>query len=962
MSAPTVLDYARFHSLAIDHTSVDILENISQLPLRAIEDSQQLPDPDFSVFADNIAEPKFQLTRHAGSLLAQSIEDPRSVVNWRNFLPERHRVRNLKLEKPLLAGDHEADVHRFKRDAASHIDPEHLFETCSLISSVSGQDFEDEWNDIESGQALRDVEQMLEDEKCHTTKEALVHLSASLKDTLSAGTKATIFDSLVPVKPRPRSLTPLLMPESPVPQAPSSPDLDFPLRSEEDIDLDSLLLQLEREMQEQDQIPSEGVDEAGTTVAKQVLEEIQNATQLEVEAELRMEAVCASLDERRQERKDLKSLQLDVPMLSSTSQSEQSSEQEDELPSPVDHKRAPLAPASTVTAPNNPSVEIKLDAITTGCAVSNGNQPSLEEVLSSTMMTSEEDGFNAIEGDLDEELIKFVKNAEKEIDARLRGDKISIPEKCLKQPVPPLEPFFARSARDLQEVELLMRKFDEMFMVTPSMGHLQTDMKLNWSPFPPGFTKLDLADNIEDDGSLCRLVNLPQGVTRSEQLLWKPPGLRILDTDDESDSEIEEDLSLHEDISKLVEPIVPGKRLNLESDSSQEMASKKSCTLYPSNVQNLVPNKTARALNGFSTSNALEAYLDLRGAKFKRAAPPQPPSANELADDPIQATQSEEGNRPNLVRDLLSQPSEPMTGMNPCTVQVPSTPIKTAHTSGNDDLHRLMEPKWPRTILVETATLGRYRSLVSFLEVNGGDRLNMVYREMTRPDRSAPHSASPDIILNPRTAIVFTNLQALHQKSLPGQGVQAGQGIVQSRVLRLAHDYTQLFIMVAMNGVEDSLLPPQIDTITTFAGFCANISSRHGLRVQPLWVSSRYGPQSVETALCRLTWNVVCCHGFPDTDPSQSLHPRVETANLINEETLWEKFLRKAGLNPMAAQVVLGRLRKAGPLQNTLDQSWGLRRFVEMLPDERMDMFAETLGRRALGRINAVLEKNWGWR
>ncbi|OQV06960.1 hypothetical protein CLAIMM_11456 [Cladophialophora immunda] len=963
MSAPSVLEYARFHGLAIDHTSEDPLAYISQIPLQDIEDGQQLPDQDFSVFADDIAEPKLQLTRHEGTMLAESILDRPPVVNWSNFLPERHRLRNLKIEEPLLAGDHESEVRRFRREASSQVDTEHLFETCSLISSASGQDFEDEWNDIQSGHVLREVEQELEDERCHTTKEGLVHLSISLKDTLSEDTKATILHSFVPVlkRPRLRSVTPPLMPDSPEPQVPPSPNLDFSLRSEEDIDRDNFLLQLEKEMQEKDQIPSEGIDDASPTTSKLVLKEIHDAANLEAGEDLRMEAVCASFDGSHQPRKNLENLWLDVPMISSSSQSQQSSEQAVKLSSPVEPVPASRAQSLTLTASKSLSNEVQPGSITTEWCVDSGKLGSLEELLSRGAVEFENDGFEAVEDDLDEELAKFAEKAEKEIDAGLRGDKIDTPEECLKQPIPRLEPFSTRSLCDDQDADLLLRKIDEVCLVIPNTAHLQNDPKLNWSPFPPQLTKLQLVDGIEDDGKIGTLVGAPQGVVKSEQLLWKPSGLRMLETNDESDGEMEEDPELRENMSRVSEPIVPAKRLNHGSDSSCMSPTKKSCTLDTNKVQGMMARNTGLALNGFSSFNALEAFLDLRGAKFKRAAQPQPPSANELADDPIQATQLEEEKRVTLARGSVLQQSEPSGESNPCTIQVPSTAIGTTHTGGNDDLGPLMESKWPRTILIETTTLGRYRSLVSFLETNGGKQLRMIYREITQSERNTP-SASPDIILNPRTALMFTNMQALHQKSLPGQGIQAGESMIQSRILKLAHDYTQLFILVAMTARGNILLQSQVDTMNTFAGFCEKLSSRHGLHVHPLWISSSSGTQPAEAALSWWTWNLACCHGFPVTDPSQSLRPKIDTANLINEETLWERFLRKAGLNPMAAQVVLGGLRRSDSPEITLDQDWGLRRFVKMDPDERMDMFAETLGQGVLERVNAVLDKDWGWR
>ncbi|KAH0834586.1 hypothetical protein FOPE_03579 [Fonsecaea pedrosoi] len=750
------------------------------------------------------------------------------------------------------------------------------------------------------------------------------------------------------------------MPESPVSQNPSSPDLDFPLRSEECIDSDSLLLQLEREMKEKDQIPSEEVDGTRPSIAKEILMEVQNAAHLESEEDLHVEAVCASFDKDHQARKNLANLHLDVPITSSSSQSERSSNTAVTLPSPVERVQASRALVPPTMARSKPDIEIQPESIDTEVAVDRRELDSPQKVMLSTTTRSEEDELGAIEDDLDEELLKFAEKAEKEIDARLRGDKISIPEECLKLPVPLLEPFSVASPCSGQGTELLMHKLEDICLLPPNTRPSEHDEKLNWSPFPTRFTKLEIVDSIGDDSNICRLVCPPQGVVRSEQLLWKPPGLRVLDKNNDGDSEIEEDLDLHADMSKVVEPVVPLKRLNQEPDSRRKSPTKNSHTLQSNEVQNMVPHKTSRALGGFSASHALEAFLDLRGAKFKRVAPPKHPATDELADDPIQATQSEGGNHVILEGGQSSQPSEALAELSHSIIQVPSTPAQATHTRGNDDPNPLLELKWSRAILVETATLQKCPSLFSLLETKGGNQLNMIYREMSRSDRSTPSSVSPDIILNPRAALIFTNMQALNQKSLPGQGIQAGQGMVQSRILGLAHNYTELFILITMTGLENSLSPSQIDTMTTFAGFCADISRHHGLHVIPLWVWPRNGSRSIENTLSRLTWNLVCCHGFPDTDPSQTLRPNIDTVKLINEETLWERFLRMAGLNPMAAQVVLGGLRKAGLPQTTLDQNWGLRRFVQMHPNERMVMFADALGRKTVERVNAVIEKNWG--
>ncbi len=198
MSALSVLEYARSHGLATDHTAEDLFEHLSQIPLILSEDESKLPTPDSSLFTHELTEPKLQLSREAGTLLAKSIRHPQHVIDWAEFLPERRRAWKLKIDVPLLAGDHETDVRRFKRDASSHLDADQLLETCSFTSSGSYQDLDNQWNEIKSGDAVKNVEKALGDERCHATKEALVHLSDTLKVKLTDESKTEILNSFLP--------------------------------------------------------------------------------------------------------------------------------------------------------------------------------------------------------------------------------------------------------------------------------------------------------------------------------------------------------------------------------------------------------------------------------------------------------------------------------------------------------------------------------------------------------------------------------------------------------------------------------------------------------------------------------------------------------------------------------------------------------------------------------------------
>ena len=207
MSTISALEYARDYGLAIDHTAEDLLREISQLPLTLPDHDVELLEFDFSLFSSELSEPKLQLSHKSGALLAESIRPPQPVINWNDFLPERHRVRQLMIDEPLLTGDHETDVRRFRREVSGHQNLGQLLETCSAISSVSNQSLEDEWNDIERGESARNVERELDDERCHTTKEALAHLSEMLKNKLTDETRAELLSGLLqPVKVRVRGL------------------------------------------------------------------------------------------------------------------------------------------------------------------------------------------------------------------------------------------------------------------------------------------------------------------------------------------------------------------------------------------------------------------------------------------------------------------------------------------------------------------------------------------------------------------------------------------------------------------------------------------------------------------------------------------------------------------------------------------------------------------------------------
>lgn len=520
----------------------------------------------------------------------------------------------------------------------------------------------------------------------------------------------------------------------------------------------------------------------------------------------------------------------------------------------------------------------------------------------------------------------------------------------LKVPVLQLEQMIVNPPWTGDCNEYLNWKPEDAPLIATSPAGQQRAKDFNWQPIPPSYANVGVEDNIHDDGKAQRWVEPPKFIVESKQILCKKPGLRLLDTEDESDGDMEEDDELVKDTSKAVISSVPTKR----SEDWMEpllLAVKKSC-MRPGHDSQRMSNGGSDpqlVVGCFSASNALDSFLDLRGGKFKRTSVTQT-SVEELTADPIELTQVDDNN------DFKTQS---VSVKEASRVQVPSTPTELECNGSEDNAAQTSELKWPRTVVIETAILQKHCALVSFLEKSGGDQLNVIYREMGQQIHVDNISTSPDMIINPRAALIISNFQALGQKNLPGKGSGTGHSMIQSRILKLCENYDQLYILITTSWSKERMFPAQIDMMTAFAGFCGSLCRSPGSSVVPIFLKSDTGPRSSDETLNNWIWKLVCRHAFPETRPSPNSLQAPNLPRLINDETLWENFLRTVGLNPMAAQIVLEALKKEKGPSISRDQSWGLRRYVQLEAHQRGALFGGILGSRKTGQINSVLDMRW---
>ena len=171
----SVLEYALFHGLIRDHKEEDPLA-ISPLP--TITAGQHSDDEDDlnRIFGSHAPTPvdRPHADIDALSLLYFCTESFAVDVQGhsKEYLPTLHRVRDLKLELPLLRTDHEMDMRTFETRLAPHLDEEYL-----LLDTVD----EEAGEGLEVPQryynALEQLWQDIRTEKLHMTNDAFQLLS-----------------------------------------------------------------------------------------------------------------------------------------------------------------------------------------------------------------------------------------------------------------------------------------------------------------------------------------------------------------------------------------------------------------------------------------------------------------------------------------------------------------------------------------------------------------------------------------------------------------------------------------------------------------------------------------------------------------------------------------------------------------------------------------------------------------
>ena len=512
--------------------------------------------------------------------------------------------------------------------------------------------------------------------------------------------------------------------------------------------------------------------------------------------------------------------------------------------------------------------------------------------------------------------------------------RVQIPVMDFDKPLPPWKAW----KTDIQELE---RKKDDFLQDlkanlnnAPSWTIPRTlERKLKWAPFPPGLARVAVEECIEEQSLADSWLAEPESPNQ-DILVWKREGLQFLADSEEVEETMEEAVFPE---SADFASVMRKRKLNLEDVSLEDMereANYKKNTVKPPEVlQNLcLPG------DAFSASHSLTKLLGFRSAQFESVKAirtyssffpnqNQPVRGDEL-NHKVHAVA--EAGQVEPEREPFQQLSMPTPA-----IELPATPSPFVISSTlltKRKLARQISSYYPTAIFIER-------------------------------DFSA-HSPTPlpwtyeaDLLLSPSTGLILTTLSHLHQRPPPAQPLST----LRTRILYTAPRYSTVLVLVSQN--HPSGPPPPISNADAAA-----ITSLTAFTHLPTFIDEDISIQLVfvpggEDELVRSIVGMMVKHGVDGA-----------STELLQEETTWELWLRRAGLNAFGAQAVLAELR--APTGSHVDETSaidtamvihgnvqhhgvrGLPEFVKMGQKERLRRFSGIFkGEGLLKRIGTVIDK-----
>ncbi|KAK7538118.1 uncharacterized protein J3D65DRAFT_621026 [Phyllosticta citribraziliensis] len=967
---PTVLDYARFHGIAKDYLT-EGPPRPDELPRAPPFLRQELVDPPNAAKIEWPRDFRSQHERLEIDILgARALNcacrapplpsEPEDAIEGK-----LHRTRKWKVELPILLSDNELDMKRFVRRE-------------EMVLSSFAFPLEDVDDENDGGLAwpkkfwerLEQMRKCMDSEKLRMARADFVYLQACLKDDFSKEDQELAVDQALKEaddkanKVKAHTRLPFRSADSfkklfPEPVTPPLLPLDPPLNPFPD----------PRSSSPTNQIQYTSSDNNSAVAEAQALEE-----QLTSRDTLIPPKQTAHYDPMLYDEPDAELLDIFSNMTCDPSSRKRKAA--------VLRVEVPLTPLSIEKKPKTVAFADNLTQLIAPRPVSTTKH---EEALPSDFLHADDkmeddSDFDAFFRDevapiADKVAQRTEQEKLSEVDTVRRVD-VSLMDFSL--PVSPWE-IFGKAELNAQK-QLLRQCAREELSVAPMCQTESLDDKMRWNPFTQQSAKAKaISDEViryeKDLAAFMAKIRL-QDVVKPEDLAWKPDGLRVLDDIDEDEEDLECGcFSPGDDIGALVRK----RKMDMqEPEATNEPEKKQQHTSRPqSRPAGLEADFQERVKRGilaptptqppttsifgsiFSASTSLSSFMKVHSGITTTQPEPACPEPAEASLQP----------QPELSRPLSPALESKKATLIPLPeAKTPASYIISTHLSTHQrSLTSKIQSLYPSATLIERAPLA---ILPSPLFTN------------KPPKQPAQHEPLPAILLAPGTALLLPTFTTLAQRPLPG-AQPSPTTFFPLQLARVAQRCERVFVGVwrGAHSAPTAAAPPlssaEALAFAEISGHAARLESA----VDVVLVPGGEGAADEEEALARWIVRLMARfaqqqqHHSPEQQRRAEREERVEGQDsavtgrlkLLQDETLWEQVLRRAGMDAFAAQVVLDALKKKGDEGQGDDEETsreaggsGLAAFVRMSREERVVRFGAIMGgRRVLDRVGQVLDQGW---
>ncbi|KAH8736539.1 hypothetical protein BGZ61DRAFT_341108 [Ilyonectria robusta] len=532
----------------------------------------------------------------------------------------------------------------------------------------------------------------------------------------------------------------------------------------------------------------------------------------------------------------------------------------------------------------------------------------------------------AAHGFFDEAMEAIIDSGHERTVRRLEDERLNPTDSFLRVQVPTLsfdhpEPEWKdHLSSPGAQFKWIKRAMPIAFQLPPASSLAQLGTSLKWTPIPPGTGRVSSVESLEPLSSASRhylMIEIPR--LGSGDYVSKTTNLSILRIFD--DEEIEPDTSLVEDTSCAPISVASSAKTSSANDQQGSLdawwkahlpiaQSSRKKAIIRSN--NLLPHTN----DSSATSKLLSSFIQLRRPKRFKLSEDFPQHARPVSEDVSKHL------APTSLRQNLQDDTDP---------NIPKAPVPTfcipfekcrfvVSMSLNRTVLCYIEKTWPQVELIDK----------DFSQYN---ETKWSPGSTQRQEVKSILSSEADIALSPSAGIILTTMLKVKQKPLPGSNSPTP---LRSQVQRVSEKYESLYIIVSEGNPQGEYVgTPSASDMTAYADFVRFTTSlQAGVTTELI--------HGAEETLGK--WTLALMSRFA----AESL----QFAHLVNaEDTEWGLFLRRAGMNIIASQVLEGLLvTEYGDL--------GMVRFLAASCEERVLKYGQMMGgNRVLANVSRQLDK-----